>query len=432
MTIINNIEIDDIQYKRNIIKEAILNNDPINDKLHVILVISNPCLYARRYILIKEMMQRFELEETNILVYVVELAYKKQRFIITSDKNPRHLQIRTETPIWHKENMVNMGVEKLLPKTWKAMAWIDADIEFENANWAMDTLKVLNGTRDIVQLFSHCVDMDQTEATMNIFTSFGHQFVKGQPYSKKLINFWHPGYAWACTRKAYEKMGGLYERAILGSADHIMSLCLMQKGLKAINPESTDDYKDSVAEFQERVKTLRLGYVPGMIRHYFHGSKKHRRYADRWQILLKHNFEPTQHLTTDKHGILIPTKECPKEMLDEIMQYFKERNEDEFYQTQHVNEVELEVEEEEDIEELVDVSNILDITNNNCETPEHIDMWSMGNDPAQPIYSDDEDKDNISEDSDSDDDSKYYGKSSPRIFADIINRWITWWTTPKN
>jgi hypothetical protein len=289
MTIINNIEIDDIQYKRNVIKEAILNNEPIETKLHVILVISNPCLYARRYILIKEMIQRFELEETNVLLYVVELAYKKQRFIITSDKNPRHLQIRTQTPIWHKENMVNMGVEKLLPKTWKAMAWIDADIEFENPTWASDTLKVLNGTRDIVQLFSHCVDMDQTEATMNIFTSFGYQFVKGQPYSKKLINFWHPGYAWACTRKAYERMGGLYERAILGSADHIMSLCLMQKGLKSINPESTDDYKDSVAEFQERVKTLRLGYVPGMIRHYFHGSKKHRRYADRWQILLKHN-----------------------------------------------------------------------------------------------------------------------------------------------
>jgi hypothetical protein len=214
-------------------------------------------------------------------------------------------------------------------------------------------------------------------------------------------------------------MGGLYQQAILGSADHIMSLCLMQKGLKAINPESTDDYKESVLEFQERVKTLRLGYVPGMIRHYFHGSKKHRRYADRWQILLKHNFEPTRHLTTNKYGILIPTKECPNEMLDEIMQYFKERNEDEFYQTNNTDKA----------NELVDVSNTLDIT---IQKPEFIDMWSMGNDPAQPIYSDDE-EDDISETSDdSDDDSNYYGKTSPRIFADIIRRWIKWWITPKN
>ena len=34
-------------------------------------------------------------------------------------------------------------------------------------------------------------------------------------YNKsKGINYWHPGYAWACTRKAYEKMGGLYELSV--------------------------------------------------------------------------------------------------------------------------------------------------------------------------------------------------------------------------
>ena len=38
MTVINNIEIDTIEYKPNHIKEAILNNDPIEAKLHVIIV----------------------------------------------------------------------------------------------------------------------------------------------------------------------------------------------------------------------------------------------------------------------------------------------------------------------------------------------------------------------------------------------------------
>jgi len=32
MTVINNIEIDNINYKKNEIKNAILNNDPIEDK----------------------------------------------------------------------------------------------------------------------------------------------------------------------------------------------------------------------------------------------------------------------------------------------------------------------------------------------------------------------------------------------------------------
>ena len=49
MTIINGIEIDTIEYKENDIKYAIRNNEPIEDKLNVIAVISNPCLYGRRY-----------------------------------------------------------------------------------------------------------------------------------------------------------------------------------------------------------------------------------------------------------------------------------------------------------------------------------------------------------------------------------------------
>ena len=65
MTIINNIEIDHITYNKNIIKDAIINNDPIEDKLNVIIVISNPCLYASRYILTREFIKRFENEETN-------------------------------------------------------------------------------------------------------------------------------------------------------------------------------------------------------------------------------------------------------------------------------------------------------------------------------------------------------------------------------
>jgi hypothetical protein len=422
MTIINNIEIDDIQYRRNIIKEAILNNDPIDNKLHVILVISNPCLYARRYILIKEFMQRMELEETNVIIYVVELAYKKQRFIITDAKNPRHLQLRTEVPIWHKENMINLGVRRLLPTSWKAMAWIDSDIEFDNPSWAMDTLKVLNGTKDVVQLFSHCVDMDQNESAMNILTSFGSQYVKERPYSTKIMNYWHPGYAWACTRKAYEKMGGLLETPILGSADNIMSLSFIQRGLKGIHGLSTDDYKEQVLEFQGRTKTLRLGYVPGVIRHYFHGSKKNRRYHDRWQILLKYDFAPSIHLTYDKQGLLIPTKECPQGMLDEIMQYFEERNEDEFYENPHTKKRQT----YDDIPSTEDVvtSVFADEPEQKNESiqadPNYIDMWSMGNDPAQPIY-DDEDDDEVLDMLDDDLDDI----TSPHIFANFLRRWLS-------
>ncbi len=75
MTVINNIEIDVIDFKRNEIKDAIKNNDPIEDKLHVIIVVSNPCLYAKRYLLANQFIKRIEEEEENVNLYIVELAY---------------------------------------------------------------------------------------------------------------------------------------------------------------------------------------------------------------------------------------------------------------------------------------------------------------------------------------------------------------------
>lgn len=327
MTIINGIEIDDIKNQKNEIKYAILNNDKIENKLHVVIVISNPCQFARRYILAREFIKRIEMDD-DVLLYVVELAYNDQKYYITQKNNKRHLQLHANIPLWHKENMINVAVKKLLPKNWKAFAWIDADVEFESSTWASDALKILNGHSDVLQLFSHCIDMAKNETTMTVHNSFSYQYCKGLPYGKG-VNFWHPGYAWACTRKAYEKMGGLYDLGILGSGDNIMSLSFINNGIKSINSNSTNEYKQSILDFQNNVNKFRIGYVPGVILHYYHGSKKNRKYTERWQILINHSYDPYSYVKYNDDGLLIPTDKCPKQLLDDILNYFLERNEDE-------------------------------------------------------------------------------------------------------
>jgi len=328
MTVINGIEIDNVRCIRNEMKEAIHHNEPIEGQLHVVMVISNPCQYARRYILGREFIQRMELEP-HVVLYIVELCFEGQSFCVTKSNHPRHLQLRTDTqPLWHKESMINVGIKKLLPTSWKAVAWVDADLEFESASWALDTLKILNGCCDIVQLFSHCSDLDQHENPMRIFQGFGFQYCKKKAYSNQGLHLWHPGFAWAMTRRAYEKAGGLYEHSILGSGDHNMALSLIGNGSKSISEHSSEGYRQSVQSYQSRLSPLRLGYVPGVIRHYFHGSKQNRKYTERWQILVKHQYDPDKHTTYDKNGLVIPYK-CP-ELLDDILQYFRERNEDEF------------------------------------------------------------------------------------------------------
>lgn len=328
MTIINGIEIDIEDLKIDETRLAITNNYPIEDVLHVIAVISNPCQYARRYILAREFIQRMSKEE-HVCLYVVELAYGDQKYYVTDKKNKRHLQLRTTVPLWHKENMINIGVKKLLPANWRAFAWIDADIEFENPGWALDTLKVLNGYKDIVQVYGHAIDMDKKQNAMSIFPSFGFQYSKGSRHGMTGINMWHPGFGWAMTRKAYEKIGGLYDQSILGSGDNNMAFAILGKGQTTLNGLTTDDYKKSLADFELKASTLRLGYVPGMIRHFFHGSKANRRYTQRWTILVNRQFSPSLHLKKNVDGILVPTAECPQSLLDDILEYFSQRNEDE-------------------------------------------------------------------------------------------------------
>jgi len=328
MTIINGIEIDSIDYKTNEIKYAIRNNEPIEDKLHVIIVISNPCFYAKRYRLLNDFVKRMENEEPDVLVYIVEIVYPNQKFMVTSSDNKRHLQLNAETPIWHKENMVNLGVKNLLPKDYRAFAWVDADIEFESTSWATDCLKILNGTRDVVQLFSHCVDMDQDKMNLNTFNGFGYCFEKNKAYTQKGQDYWHPGYAWAITRRAYNKIGGLYDKGVLGSGDSIMALSFINRVKYMTNEEYNPDYNQSMLDFQVKAKTLRLGYVPGIIRHHFHGSKVNRRYTERWKILMNWGYSPKNSLIYTPSGVieLIPTVQGFK---DSILNYFKERKEDE-------------------------------------------------------------------------------------------------------
>ena len=66
-----------------------------------------------------------------------------------------------------------------------------------------------------------------------------------------------------------------------------------------------------------------------MVRHFYHGSKGNRRYSERWQVLVTNAYDPFKHVTKNEDGLLIPTDACPKAMLEQIMEYFEGRNEDE-------------------------------------------------------------------------------------------------------
>ena len=312
--------------KVNLLKNILLDNNQVENKLNVISVISNVCEFKSRWKLMKEFIERMN-NTPNINLYIVELVYDNQEFIITDSSNSNHLQIRTKHALWHKENMINIGIKKLLPPDWKSVAWIDGDIEFDNPNWAVDTLKILTKF-DIVQLFSTCMDLDKDSIPMNIWQSYGYKFTQGETFKyNKGINYWHPGYAWACTRELYEKIGGIYDKGILGSGDYILTQGILKH--VAAGDKSLTFFNQDIAEFVNKLDDIIVGYVPNNIRHYYHGSKVNRKYIERNEILVKYNYDPKIHITYDEFGIIVPTENMCDEFINDIKLYFLQRNEDE-------------------------------------------------------------------------------------------------------
>ena len=172
--------------------------------------------------------------------------------------------------------------------------------------------------------------MNKDKSAMQIFQGAIYQYVNGMARGLD-INYWHPGYAWACTRYAYDMMGGIFDKGVLGSSDdHMMKAWLGESAwITSVHGQCSQDYKDCVEAFTFGCLRIKVGYTQGVIKHYYHGSKKNRKYRERWDILIKHCYSPNKHLIKNVHGILVPTKECPQGLLEDIMSYFKERNEDE-------------------------------------------------------------------------------------------------------
>lgn len=330
--------------------------------LDVVAVVSNPFRYRSRY----DLYRQFEkhILESGARLTTVELAYGNRPFEILDLSEPRvqrYVQLRTEHEIWHKENLINIGVS-CLPRDWQYVAWIDADIQFVRTDWVQETLQLLQHYY-VVQLWSHAQDLGPRYEPLDRHSGFVYCYqehpdipradvasaASGPGYSTYAphvgvsaipgypgtgVHFWHPGFAWATRRDIYDKLGGLIDWAPLGAGDHHMAKALIgrvdENTARGLHPA----YYSALNQWQDRaLRWVRknIGYVPGTINHYWHGLKKHRRYWDRWQILVKNQFDPVNDLKKDWQGVwqlVDDGSDRSISLRDDIRNYFRHRNED--------------------------------------------------------------------------------------------------------
>lgn len=310
---------------------------PSLDKLWVIAPVSNPARYSSRY----DLYQKFKvgMDRAGANLMTVELALGDRPFEVTEPGNPRHVQLRTWDEIWHKENMVNVGISRL-PPDWEYVAWIDADVEFMRQDWASEVVHQLQHFQ-VIQLFQNAVDLGPSGEVIKTLDGFmwSWQTHQPRPYSLKMDEgtgdggyypHWHPGYAWAARREAIDSLGGLVDFAILGAADHHMAWALVGEVIQNTPQECTAAYKKHLQVWQDRAAShIRkdVGYMPGTILHHWHGAKRNRKYVERWQILHRHGYDPEFDLKRDWQGIHSFSDQGER-MRNDIREYFRQRNED--------------------------------------------------------------------------------------------------------
>lgn len=292
------------------------------DKLFVVVVISNICEYKRRWELFNEFINRMHEYKDYIELYITELAYNEQEFMVTDKNNSKHYQLRTDYALWHKENLINITIKNKLPNNWKYVAWIDCDIEFNNKLWYEDCINKLQDN-DIIQLFEKCINLNYLNEADTTYESICYMHK-----NNIILNGGHPGYAWACTREYYDKIIGLLDICIVGGSDSKMASCFINKYIPF---HYCPEYKKIIEEFYNRSQPCKYDYVNGTINHYYHGQLINRQYENRHMILLSHYYNPYLYLKYDNNGILIPSKHFPEKMLEDIYKYFIDRNEDDIY-----------------------------------------------------------------------------------------------------
>ena len=313
-----------------------------DNTLHVVGVVSNPVRYNSRYRLARQWAERMRATPF-VKLHVVEAAFGDRHHELRQNGED-HLEVRTASEIWIKENMINLGVRHLLPRDWRYVAWVDTDIEFRDPDWARETLHELQHY-PVLQPWSDSIELGPKGEILRHRQSFGsydmqrrmqttsrktpEQERKADPCKPYYGFGWgHTGYAWAATRGWWEQVQGLIDFGILGAGDWHMAWAMIGRVHEGMRNELSENYKRLCFEWQERAVRMgkHVGYLPGRIEHYFHGAVGNRKYDLRHETLVRHAFDPVTDLRRDAQG-LIQLVGKP-ELEQDIRWYNRTRSED--------------------------------------------------------------------------------------------------------
>lgn len=315
--------------------------------LYVITPIINFCRHPKRWKHYEDFAKH--VAESGAILITVEVSFGDRDFVVTEEGNPHHIRLRTWHELWLKERAINIGVSRL-PDDWSFCAWVDCDCKFTRSDWADETRHLLQHY-PMIQMWSQLHDLNSDNEVTIQLRSFMDVHKHGGGRRKDLTPdvypciqpplgpvFGSPGLAWACRREAWQQIGGLPDFCILGAGDWYFANAMMGTLTKMLAKRNdvTGPFVRKMEEYAERVKYGRweerplvgsVGLMPGLVLHYFHGSRTNRRYGTRGNILMKHQFDPDRDLKPDWQGLMQLSGRTPALRRD-IQKYFAQLEEE--------------------------------------------------------------------------------------------------------
>lgn len=215
--------------------------------------------------------------------------------------SPYITKVSTDSLLWHKEALLNKVISEL-PSKYHYVFWVDADVKFTNLNWLVDGVAALQ-QKNIIQPFEYCVHLDrnQTEPDFNVdvqraavsdpqarhpkmWRSFAANYASTNlSHNTNYDVHGHVGFAWGARRGVLDEIN-LYDKALIGGADHIMAHAAAGQIPHECIIKSFRDDLDAVENWMNefyRVVHGHIGYVPGDLYHYWHGDIDKRQYLKR-------------------------------------------------------------------------------------------------------------------------------------------------------
>lgn len=308
----------------------------MSKQFYVVTTVFNPFNFESRTRLYEQFRQHIHASGAEL--FTVEIAFGGHDFKVTSPADEMNLQLRTDTVLWHKERALNLGIQRLRHIVHDAqfIGWFDADITFANEDWANESVHQLMH-HHVIQPFSEAINLNKNgEYMWNCASSFAHfihsrGFHQHPPIPVSYTHRGHPGLAWAATAAALDKLGGLYDTSISGSADTVMSNALKGDWTVYLPAPPSQGMIDSMKRWAARcdkfIKT-NIGYTRGAVLHHWHGKSDNRGYDKRWSILSFHQFDPTEDLIVGSNGLYQWAGNKPQ-LEDDTRLSLGARNEDE-------------------------------------------------------------------------------------------------------